>query len=403
MTPLLDTAKIRPNFPILARRVHDKPLVYLDSAATGQKPQQMIERLADLYRNHCARPEEGHALSKESTEIFETARGTVASLIHARSAREVVFTRGATGALNLLAISHSRLLQPGDEILLTVLEHHSNIAPWVLAARQTGARVRAVPVDRRGDIDMARLPDMLGERVKLVAVTHFSHVTGGVQDVAQVVRLAHARGIPVLVDGAQAVPHMPVDVREIGCDYYVGSGHKMGGPMSVGFLWGKAERLEALPMAYAGSTMAKRVDFEEVVPASIPLKFEAGEPSYPEVAAWEPAIHYWQEVGLDRIAAHTADLAAHAAMRLSAIPRVRVLGDPARRVGIVTFIVEGMPAAKVAAELDREGIAVRAGKLAAEPLLKAFGVDAAVRAVFQLYNDRSEADFLADVVTQIAA
>lgn len=399
----LDVEKIREDFPVLRRTVHGKPLVYLDNAATSQKPQVMIDRLAEIYTHEYARAEEGHELSREATRAFEGARKKVAKLINAAEAREVIFCRGATEAINLVANAFGDgVLRKGDEVLLTQVEHHSNIVPWMMACRRVGARVRAVPLNDDGDVDLERFEKMLNERVKLVGITHVSNVTGGVQPVKQATELAAARGIPVLVDGAQAVPHMPVDVRYIGCDFYSGSGHKMGGPSSVGFLWGKAERLEALPPGDGGSMMVESVSFDDFETSSLPHKYEAGEPAFGEVEAWSPAIDYWTRLGLKRIAAYERELAAYAVERLEAIPGVRVLGRPADRVSVVSFVVEGKEASKVEKALDRQGIATRAGKLAAEPMLKALGVEEAVRASFVFYNTHDEADVLARALEKIA-
>lgn len=401
MTPL-DIEAIRREFPVLHREVRGKPLVYLDSAATSQKPRAMIERMNRIYSHEYARPEEGHAMSEEATASFEATRSRVARLINAKSAREIVFCRGATEALNLIAFAFGHgLLLPGDEVVVSEAEHHSNIVPWLLACQQSGARLRPAPLTQGADLDLERFAAMLSPRVKIVAMTHVSNITGAVFPVEEVVALAHARSIPVLVDGAQAVPHMPVDVRAIGCDFYAGSGHKMGGPSSVGFLYGAARRLEALPLADGGSTMAAHVDFDKVEAMPIPHKYEAGEPAFAEVEAWGAAIDYWNELGLDRIAAYEAELTDHAVRRLSQIERVRVLGSPARRLSVVSFVVEGMRASRVAEGLDRAGIAVRAGKLAAEPLLKALGVSEAVRASFMVYNTRAEADLLADTLAEL--
>ncbi len=398
----LDVQQIRRDFPVLQREVNGKPLVYLDNAASSQKPRSMIDRIAQIYSQEYARAEEGHTLSQEATATFEGTRKHVAKLINAGRTEEVVFCRGATEALNLVARSFEMDgLSRGDVVLLTEIEHHSNIVPWIQAARETGARVKAVPIDAAGDVDVERLEKMLTDRVKVLGVSHVSNVTGGVQPVKQITELAHAHGIPVLVDGAQAVPHIPVDVRGIGCDFYVGSGHKMGGPSSVGFLWGKMDRLKKMPPGDGGSLMAETVSFDDYTPKPPPHKFEAGEPAFSEVAAWAPAIEYWQALGMEQIAAYERDLAAYAAFRLGEIDGVRVLGDPAERISIVSFVVEGHKPGKLEKKLDKEGIAVRAGKLAAEPLLRALGVEEAVRASFVFYNTFEEADALADAVRKI--
>ena len=398
-----DVTRIREDFPVLKREVHGKPLVYLDNAATSQKPQAMISRLNELYSHQYARVEEGHTLSQEATEIFEGTRAKVAKLINAAEAREIVFCRGAAEALNLVARSFEQdSLQAGDEVLVTGAEHHSNIIPWLLACRQVGATLRAALLTPAGDLDLQAFERMLNERVRVVGVTQVSNVTGAVYPVKEVTAMAHERGIPVLVDGAQAVPHMPVDVREIGCDFYAGSGHKMGGPSSVGFLYGRAEMLERMPAADGGSTMAESVSFEEFVPKPIPHKYEAGEPAFGEVEAWGAALDYWNELGMKRIAAYEKELTDYALGQLSLIKGVRILGDPSERLSIISFVVEGKKPKEVEKALDDEGIAVRAGKLAAEPLLKTLGADEAVRASFMFYNTRGEADALAAALEEIS-
>jgi cysteine desulfurase/selenocysteine lyase len=399
----IDVMKIRHDFPVLSRSVGGKPLVYLDSAATSQKPQVMIDRLVEVYGEQYSRPEEGHSLSMEATRSFEGVRSKVATLINATDAREIVFCRGATEALNLVSriVEHSGL-NPGDEVLLSELEHHSNIIPWLLLCRQTGIKVKAAPIRSNGDLDLERFEEMLTERVRFVSVTHVSNVTGGVQPVKRIVEMAHQRGIQIMVDGAQALAHLPIDVREIGCDYYAASGHKMGGPSSVGFLYGRLECLENAPVADGGSTMDAEVSFDSFKSKPPPHKYEAGEPAYGEVEGWGPAIDYWLALGLENIAEYERALTAYAARRLSDTPGVRVVGDPVDRISVISFVVEGQEPNETARELDREGIAVRAGKLAAQPLLEALGVKNAVRASFMFYNTYAEADFLVEQVRKIA-
>jgi cysteine desulfurase/selenocysteine lyase len=399
----LDVERIRQDFPMLQRRMNGLPLVYLDSAATSQKPQVMIDRMRALYAEEYAKVEEGHSLSKHATQVFEEVRAKVARLINAAEPREIIFTRGATEALNLISRAFERSrLGPGDEVLITMAEHASNAIPWQMACEDSGATLRVVPVTASGEIDLARFEQLLGPRTRIVAVSHVSNVTGTVFPVKRMTELAHARGIPVLVDGAQAVPHMPVDVRDIGCDFYAGSGHKMGGPSSVGFLYGVASKLEELPVADGGSTMAQTLSFEKIQPKPLPHKYEAGEPAFGEVVAWGPAIDYWMDLGLERIAAYEKALTEYATGKLLAIPGVRVLGEGTERIAVLSFTVEGVPPTEVEKELDRRGIAARAGELDAEPLLKALGVDMAVRASFMFYNTHEEADALAEAVAEIA-
>jgi cysteine desulfurase/selenocysteine lyase len=400
----IEPYRIRPDFPVLRRHVNGHPLVYLDNAATSQKPQAMIDRLRDLYTDAYAKVEEGHTLSRAATAAFEEARAKVARLLRAEEPREIVFTRGATEALNLVARAFELgRLGHGDEVIVTAMEHHSNLIPWQMACRSTGASLRIAPLTPSGDLDLDRLEAMLSDRTRIVAVTHVSNVLGAVVPVRRVVALAHARGIPVLVDGAQGAPHLPVDVQAIGCDFYAGSGHKMGGPSSIGFLYGRAAMLEALPFADGGSTMAERVTFQSVTPKPIPHKFEAGEPCFAEAVAFGAAVDYWLGLGLDCIAAYEEALTTYAVERLSDIPGVRILGAPSERVSVISFLVEGIPPRDVEKALDARGIAVRAGDLSAQPLLDLLGVPGAVRASFMFYNTNDEADALVRAVAEIAA
>jgi cysteine desulfurase/selenocysteine lyase len=399
----IDVASVRRDFPVLERSINGRPLIYLDSAATSQKPRAMIDRLSELYSREYAKVEEGHSLSRAATRLFEQARETLAALLNAAESREILFYRGATEALNHVAHGFAReRLHAGDEVLVTAAEHHSNIIPWLLACRQTGAALRGAPVRESGDLDLDAFEQMLTDRVKLVAVTHASNVTGALFPVKRVVELAHTRGIPVLVDGAQAMPHLPVDVRDIDCELYVGSGHKMGGPSSVGCLYGKASFLERLPVGDGGATMAEWASFEDFTVKPLPDMHEAGEPAFGEVAAWGAALDYWCRLGLDRIAAYERELTDQAAERIARIDGVRLLGHPAERISIVSFVVDGMRSKDVEQALDREGIAVRAGTMDAVPMLEALGVREAVRASFVFYNTLEEVDALVEVVTRIA-
>jgi cysteine desulfurase / selenocysteine lyase len=397
----MDVASIRTDFPILSRKINGKPLVYLDNSATSQKPRAMIERMRRIYEHEYARVEEGHTLSNEATEAFEGTRAKLAALLHAAEPREIAFCRGATEALNLVSrmIQHQGL-GPGDEILVTEMEHHSNIGPWLMACRETGATLKSVPITPCADLELGRLEEMLTDKVKILAVAHVSNVTGGINPVKKITAMAHAKGIPVLVDGAQAVPHFPVDVRDIGCEFYAGSGHKMGGPSSVGFLYGRADVMEKMPVADAGSTMSEDMTFEKITPKPLPHKYEAGEPPFSEVECWGAALDYWAGLGLDKIEAYERELTEYARGRLEAIPGVRVLGNPADRVSVLSFVVDGRDAKQIEKALDQDGIAVRAGNLAAAPLLRVLGIEKAVRASFMFYNTPEEADALALSLTR---
>jgi cysteine desulfurase/selenocysteine lyase len=399
----LDPKRIRADFPILARKVNGRPLVYLDNAATSQKPRAMIDRITEIYESDYARAEEGHTLSRHATKAFEGARTKVAKLINAADSKEIVFCRGATEGLNLVAFMiHHGGLKRGEEILVTEAEHHSNIGPWLLICQQTGAKLKVAPVTDSADLDLDALDRLLTKRVKILAVTHVSNVTGGINPVKKITAMAQSKGIMVLVDGAQAVPHIPVDVRDIGCEFYAGSGHKMGGPSSVGFLYGRADVLEAMPLADAGSTMAESMSFTRLEPKPIPHKYEAGEPAFGEVEAWSPAIDYWTMLGMKRIEAYEKDLTEYARAKLAEVPGLRILGDPVERISIVSFVMEGIEAGDVEKKLDNRGIAVRSGTLAAEPLVKRLGAEEAVRASFLFYNLREEVDALAEALHRIA-
>jgi cysteine desulfurase/selenocysteine lyase len=299
-------------------------------------------------------------------------------------------------------IVHHSGLGAGDEVVITELEHHSNIGPWIQVCHQSGAKLRVVPILPNGDLDLDKLEALLGDKVKILAVSHVSNVTGGINPVKRITEMAHARGITVIVDGAQAVPHFKVDVRDIGCEYYAGSGHKMGGPSSVGFLYGRADVLEAAPIADSGSGMSEDMTFEKIVPKPLPHKYEAGEPPFSEVEGWSAALDYWNDLGLDAIEARERELTEYGRALVERIPGVRVLGDPANRISVLTFTVEGKKAQDVEKALDEDGIAARAGNLEAAPLLRALGVEEAVRASFMFYNRHEEADALAASLRRIA-
>jgi cysteine desulfurase / selenocysteine lyase len=400
----IDVESIRQDFPVLKRHVHGKPLIYFDSAATSQKPKVMIERMTELYSNQYARVEEGHFLSREATKYYEDTRKHLASFINSALPQEVIFCRGATEALNILARSFANeLLQEGDEILLTEAEHHSNIIPWILACKTSGAVIKVVPMNENGDIDLEQFESMITPQTVVASLVHMSNVTGIVYPVKQMTEIAHANGVTVIIDGAQAVPHIPVDVRDIDCDYYAGSGHKMGGPSSVGFLYGKADQLDSLPVSEGGSTMAKEASFDDFETKPIPLKFEAGEPAFGEVIPFGPAVDYWQKIGIDQIAAYEKQLTTYAREGLSKIPGVRILGNSAHATAIISFVVDKLKASDVEQALDREGIAVRSGNLASCPQLKAFNTNEAVRASFMFYNTFEEVDTFVNAMKLIAS
>jgi cysteine desulfurase/selenocysteine lyase len=401
----LDLVCIREDFPLLARRVHGKPLVYLDGAASLPMAQVVIDRLDRYHAHEHANVHRGvHWLSQAATDAYEQARERVARFLNAHEAREVVFTRGATEAINLVAASWGRrMIGPGDEILVSVMEHHANLVPWQALADERGAVLRAIPMTDAGELDLVAYRAMLSPRTRLVAVAHASNVLGTVHPVAEMAASAHAVGAVVVVDGAQAVAHMPVDVRALDADFYVFSGHKLGAPTGIGALWGRAALLERMPPYQLGGGMIGRVSFERTTYAGIPQRFEAGTPPIAAAIGLATAIDYLDGLGLAAIAAHGEALARYAVKRLGALPGVRLLGAPARRVPVLSFVVEGVHAHDVGSLLDLEGIAVRSGHHCAEPLMARLGVGAAVRASFSLFNVKSEIDVLAAALRQVQA
>jgi cysteine desulfurase / selenocysteine lyase len=401
---MLDVGEIRKDFPALRSRVNGKPLIYLDSAGTSQKPRVMIKTLCDVYESRHAKEGELHTLSLAVTQEMEAARDTLARFIHAKEAREIVFLRGATEALNTVARGFANgFLRKGDNVVITAMEHYSNLIPWQMACEQTGAKLQVAPVTPVGELDLERLEKLLSGRTRLVAVAHVANAIGTINPVGQIMRMARERDIPVLVDGAQALPNMPVDVQEIDCDFYTGSGHKIGGPSGSGFLYGKAAWLEQLPATMGGQTMAQTVTLEGWEPRPIPRKFEAGEPEFAESIALGAAARYWLDVGLSDIAAYGAELLQQATEGLRDFPGVRILGTSKMKVPILAFVIEGMDPSLVEESLDQEyGIAVRSGDLSAQPLLTELGVQGAVRASFAFYNTRREVDRFVEAVGCLA-
>jgi len=397
-----DVEAVRAQFPGLHQEVHGHPLVYLDNAATSQKPRAVIEAVTRFYERDTSNIHRGvHTLAERATATYEGARGTVARTLGV-AAREVVFTRGTTEAINLVARSFVRpLLTPGDEVIVTWLEHHANIVPWQIVCGEAGATLRAVPIDDRGVLDLDALEAALergGDRVRMLAVGHISNALGTVHPVRRIVEMAHAHGVPVLVDGAQAVPHMPVDVAEIGCDFYAFSGHKTYGPSGIGALWGRGEHLESMPPMLGGGDMIRSVSFEGTIFADPPTRFEAGTPNIEGTAGLAAALDFL--AGLDRAAvlAHEEALVAHAAEELASIPGVHLVGTAPDRAAIVSFTVDGIHAHDVGTILDARGVAIRAGHHCAQPAMRRFGVAATARASFALYNTHREVEALAAAV-----
>jgi cysteine desulfurase/selenocysteine lyase len=391
-----DVARIRADFPILHQEVRGRPLVYLDSAATTQKPQAVIDALVRYYTHDNANVHRGvHALSERSTAAYEGARERIRRFINARDTKEIIFVRGCTEAVNLVAQTFGRSkLGPGDEVLITAMEHHSNIVPWQMACQQTGATLKMVPVDEHGDLRMDQLDALLTERTKLLAVTHVSNALGTVNPVKEIVRRAHAKGVPVLVDGAQALQHFRVDVQDLDCDFYALSGHKAFGPTGIGVLYGKAAMLESLPPWQGGGDMILTVTMEKTVYNRLPYRFEAGTPDISGAVGLAAALDYIESVGLDAIAAHDRDLLEYGAQALQSVPGLKLFGRARERSGVLSFIMEDVHAHDVGTILDREGVAIRAGHHCAQPLLSCFGVAATVRASLAMYNTREDIDAL---------
>ena len=391
-----DVERIRRDFPILERSARGRRLVYLDNAATTQKPQQVIDRIVRYYTQENSNVHRGvHYLSEIATIEFENARGTVQRFINARDIKEVIFTRGTTESINLVAQSWGRTnVREGDEILITAIEHHSNIVPWQMLCAEKGATLRVVPVNDLGEVDVDELGRMLNPRVKLVACNHASNALGTINPIKRITELAHANGSLVLIDGAQGVPHIGVDVQAIGCDFYAFSSHKVYGPTGVGVLYGRQDLLEAMPPWQGGGDMILSVSYEKTTYNALPYKFEAGTPNIEGVVAFAAALDYVSSVGLDAIAAHEHDLLTYATSRLLEIDGLRIIGRAAEKAAVISFVLEGVHPHDIGTILDQEGVAVRTGHHCAQPLMMRFNVPATGRASFGMYNTREEADAL---------
>jgi cysteine desulfurase / selenocysteine lyase len=394
--PTLDIARIRADFPILRQRVHDKPLVYLDNAATTQKPQVVIDRLLRYYVEENANIHRGvHALSVMATDAYDAARERVRRFVNAADAREIVFVRGATEAINLVAATYGRAhIAAGDEVVISEMEHHSNIVPWQMLCEDKGARLRVIPITDGGDLDLDEYARVLGPRTKLVATTHISNALGTINPVEQIVRLAHERAIPVLIDGAQAVAHLTVDVQAIGCDFYVFSGHKVFGPTGIGVLYGRASLLDAMPPYQGGGDMIRSVTFERTLYADVPQKFEAGTPNIAGVVGLDAAIAYLTDLDLNRVTAYEHELLAYGTKALSSIDGLRLTGTARRKAAILAFVIDGIHPHDLGTILDRDGIAIRTGHHCCQPLMARLGVAATARASLAFYNTREEVDAL---------
>jgi cysteine desulfurase/selenocysteine lyase len=391
-----DVERVRDEFPILKQRVYGKPLVYLDNAASSQKPQAVIDAVSRFYSEDYANIHRGlHALSERATQAYEGARDTVRRFINAPTEQEVVFVRGTTEAINLVAQSYARpRLQPGDEILISAMEHHSNIVPWQIVCAERGARLRVVPITDAGELRLDVYDELLGPRTKLVAIAHVSNALGTINPIREIIELAHRRHVAVLVDGAQAVPHVTVDVQSLDCDFYAFSAHKLYGPSGVGVLFGKAGLLEAMPPYQGGGDMISSVTFEATTYNRLPYKFEAGTPHIAGAVGLGAAIEYVNAIGLETIAAYEHELLSEATARLGAIPQVRLIGTAQEKAAVLSFVLDGIHPHDIGTVLDREGIAIRAGHHCAQPLMQRFGISATARASFGLYNTLAEVDAL---------
>ena len=388
--------RVRRDFPILQRRVGGGRLVYLDNAATTQKPHAVLDAVREFYAEHNANIHRAvHRLSEEATAAYEGARVTMQRFLNASEAREIVFVRGTTEAINLVARSFAGArLEPGDEVLVTAMEHHSNIVPWQLVCEERGARLRVAPMNRDGEVVLDQYAALLGPSTRLVSLVHVSNSLGTVNPVAEMVRLAHARGVPVLVDGAQAVPHMRVDVRALDCDFYAFSGHKVYGPTGIGVLYGKAGLLEGMRPYQGGGDMIRSVSFERTTYAPIPAKFEAGTPHIAGAVGLAAAVDYLRGLDGDALRAHEGDLLEYATRALASVPDVRLIGTARQKAAVVSFVVDGVHAHDVGTILDREGVAVRTGHHCTQPVMDSFGVPATARASFACYNGRDDVDAL---------
>lgn len=403
VSPAFDVAAVRRDFPILRTTVHGKPLVYLDNAATSQKPQMVIDAVSRYYAKTNANVHRGlHHLSEEATRAYDAARQKVMEFLNARLKCEIVFTRGATESINLVAQTYGRQhVKPGDEILITHMEHHSNIVPWQMLCEEKGARLRVVPVTGEGDLDIGALRSMFSDKTRLLAVTYVSNALGTINPLEDVVRIAHGNGVRVLVDGSQAVPHLPVDVMNLGCDFFVCSGHKMFGPTGIGVLYGRAELLEDMPPYQSGGDMILSVSFDKTVFNSLPHKFEAGTPNIAGAIGLGAAIDYLNALGMERIAAYETELLKYGTELLEAIGGVRIIGTSKHKAAVLSFVMDAAHPHDIGQILDEDGVAIRAGHHCAQPLMQRFGVPATARASMAFYNTKEELDALGHAVERV--
>jgi cysteine desulfurase / selenocysteine lyase len=394
--PVLDVARVRADFPILQRQARGRPLVYLDNAATTQKPQVVIDAITRYYTEYNANVHRGvHELSEIASEAYENARRKVGAFFNAPHERQIIFTRNATESINLVAHAFGRThVGAGDEVLISAMEHHSNIVPWQLLCEERGARLRVAPIDDRGELMLDEFEALVGERTKLVSITHMSNALGTINPVEEIIRIAHERGVPVLVDGSQAAYHMPVDVQALDCDFYAATGHKLYGPTGMGILYGKEALLDSMPPFLGGGDMISSVTFEKSTWNVLPHKFEAGTPDISGAIALGVAIDYIQSIGLPQIAEHEQALLAYGTEALTAVEGVRLIGTARRKASILSFVLEGVHPHDIGTIVDREGVAIRTGHHCAQPVMQRFGVPATARASLAMYNTRDEIDAL---------
>jgi cysteine desulfurase/selenocysteine lyase len=401
--PALQVESVRRDFPILTRMVHGHPLVYLDTAASAQRPLAVIEATDRFYRMHNANVHRGvHMLSQEATDEYEAARQALAGFINAGSIKEVIFTRGTTESINLVAQSFVRpRVGPGDEILITHMEHHSNIVPWQMVCEQTGARLRVAPMNSRGELELDELEAMLSGRVKMLGLAHISNALGTINPVKRICEMAHRQGVPVLVDGAQAIPHAAVDVQSLGCDFYCLSGHKMYGPTGIGALWATEQTLDSMPPWQGGGEMIRKVTFEKTEYNDLPSRFEAGTPNIAGAVGLGAAVAYLRSLGMDSIAEHERGLLEYATARLEAIEGLTIIGTAQQKAGVISFTLEGAHPHDLGTLIDHFGIALRTGHHCAMPVMAFFNLPATARASFGLYNTVEEIDALFDALQRV--
>jgi cysteine desulfurase / selenocysteine lyase len=391
-----DVERVRADFPILQQKARGHKLVYLDNAATSQKPKAVIDAIVHYYEHENANIHRGvHYLSEIATEEYENARKVVQQFLHAAHPSEIIFVRSTTEAINLVAQTYGRThVGAGDEVLITAMEHHSNIVPWQLLCEEKGAKLQVAPINDKGELLLEEFEKLLGSRTKIVSLGHLSNALGTINPLAQIVRLAHAKGIPVLVDGAQAAPRLPVNVRELDCDFYAFSGHKAYGPTGIGILYGKLGLLEKMPPYQGGGDMISSVTFEKTIYNKVPHKFEAGTPDMSGAVGLRAALEYLNSLGMENIARHEHELLSYATEKVSAIPGIRLIGTAREKAGVLSFVMDGVHPHDIGTILDQDGIAIRTGHHCAQPLMERFGVDATARASFGLYNTKEEIDTL---------